>query len=346
MSRTKKPVHHDHRPNDNPRLEESRHGHGHGHDRHEQEHTSHPHLHLGLTHPHGTAPRLIWQAIFITLVFMFVELIGGWLSNSLALVSDAAHMLTDIGAMFLSLFAIWFARRPTTLTMSFGYHRAEILGALFSVMLIWMVSGVLIYEALVRLQSPPEVKGPLVVIVATIGLGANLLSMKMLHGAKGENINIRAAYLHLLSDSLGSVGAILAGLVLWLTNWHPIDPLISILFAILMLVSSWSLMKETISVLMESTPTHVDPKKVTADLHALPGVEESHDLHIWSVSSGKLALSVHLISRETEVLLERAHTLLKDKYSISHTTIQIEHPDRFQSERCYDCVPLEIAATK
>jgi cobalt-zinc-cadmium efflux system protein len=309
-------------------------------------HAGHFHHHGGLHSHHGNAPKLIWRAIFITLIFMFIELVGGWLSNSLALVSDAAHMLTDIGAMLLSLFAIWFARRPTTLTMSFGYHRAEILGALFSVMLIWMVSGVLIFEALVRLQSPPEVQGPIVLVVATIGLGANLLSMKMLHGAKADNINIRAAYLHLLSDSLGSIGAILAGLILWLTNWHPIDPLITILFAILMLVSSWGLLKETLAVLMESTPTHVDPKQVTIDLHALVGVEESHDLHIWSVSSGKLALSVHLISRETEILLERAHTVLRDKYGITHTTIQIEHPDRFQSERCYDCVPLEIKPTK
>jgi cobalt-zinc-cadmium efflux system protein len=323
------------------------HDHEQSHDNHNHDHEHEGHSHLGGLHSHhGTAPGLIWRAILITVIFMIIELVGGWISNSLALVSDAAHMLTDIGAMFLSLFAIWFARRPTTLTMSFGYHRAEILGALFSVMLIWMVSGVLIYEAIVRLQSPPDVQGPIVMIVATIGLGANLLSMKMLHGAKHENINIRAAYLHLLSDSLGSVGAILAGLVLWLTHWQPIDPLITILFAILMLVSSWSLLKETLSVLMESTPTHVDPKQVTIDLNALAGVEEAHDLHIWSVSSGKLALSVHLVSRETEILLDQAHRMLREKYGITHTTIQIEHPERFRSERCYDCVPLEIKPTK
>jgi cobalt-zinc-cadmium efflux system protein len=273
---------------------------------------------------------------------MVIELVGGWLSNSLALVSDAAHMLTDVGAMLLSLFALWFSKRPSTPTMSFGYHRAEILGALLSVMLIWMISGVLIYEAFVRLQSPPEVKGPLVLIVAVIGLGANLFSMWMLHGAKGENINIRAAYLHLLSDALGSVGAIVAGAVLWLTAWQPIDPLITILFAVLMLVSSWSLLKETIGVLMESTPTHMDPTQVTQDLIAIQGVVECHDLHIWSVSSGKLALSVHLISRETDALLDEAHKILKAKYGITHTTIQIEHPEKFKSERCYDCLPLEI----
>jgi cobalt-zinc-cadmium efflux system protein len=303
------------------------------------------HLHIHGTSG-GTAPRLIWQAIVITLIFMAIELVGGWISNSLALISDAAHMLTDVGAMLLSLFALWFAKRPSTPVMSFGYHRAEILGALVSVLLIWMISGLLIFEAISRLQSPPEVKGPIVFIVATVGLGANLLSMRILHGAQGHNINVRAAYLHLLSDALGSIGAIIAGLVLWLTGWQPIDALITILFAVLMLVSSWSLLKETIAVLMESTPTHVDPTQVSNDLKALPGVVECHDLHIWSVSRGRLALSVHLISKKAESLLDQAHQMLEDKYGIAHTTIQIEHPEKFQSERCYDCVPLENKANQ
>lgn len=315
--------------------------HGHPH--------AHPHHHSHGLHDHGLqgqAPQVITRAIVITLIFMVIELVGGWLSNSLALISDAAHMLTDVGAMLLSLFALWVARRPSTPTMSWGYHRAEILGALLSGLLIWLISGMLIYEAIARIQSPPEVKGPLVFIVATIGLGANLVSMWMLKSAKSDNMNVRAAYLHMLSDSLGSIGAIIAGIVLWLTGWSPIDPIITLVFAVLMLISSWSLVKEAVGVLMESTPTHLNPNQVLEDLQTLPEVKEAHDLHIWTVSSGRLALSVHLISEKTETVLTGANAILQDKYGILHTTIQIEHPERFQSKRCYDCVPVEIKPTR
>lgn len=320
------------------------------HSFHLQDH-DHDHSHsLGGHHSHGLpgdAPHVIAKALIITLVFMVIEFVGGWFSNSLALISDAAHMLTDVGAMLLSLFALWIARRPSTLTMSFGYHRAEILGALTSGLMIWLISGVLVYEALVRLASPPEVKTPILLIVASVGLVANLLSMWMLGSAKEQNINVRAAYLHLLADSLGSVGAILAGVVLWLTDWRPIDPIITIFFALLMLVSSWNLVKEAVGVLMESVPTHLNPSEIRAELQAISGVQEVHDLHIWSVSTGKLALSVHLVSENPEKsLLQTANDLLLEKYSILHTTIQVEHPKIFHSERCYDCVPVEMRRIK
>jgi cobalt-zinc-cadmium efflux system protein len=230
--------------------------------------------------------------------------------------------------------------------MSFGYHRAEILGALLSGLLIWLISGVLIYEAIARIQSPPEVEGPIVFVVATIGLAANLVSMWMLHSAKDSNINVKAAYLHLLTDSLGSVGAIIAGVVLWLTDWRPIDPIITVVFAILMLASSWGLVKEAVGVLMESTPTHLNPSRILEDLLTLADVREAHDLHVWTVSSGRLALSVHLISESTETVLKSANQLLLEKYGIIHTTIQVEHPEKFQSERCYDCMPIAIKPTK
>lgn len=263
------------------------------------------------------------------------------MANSLALLSDAGHMLTDVGAMLLSLFAIWVSRRPKTVTMSFGYHRAEILGALASGLMIWMLSGVLVYEAFDRLHSPPEVNASLLLWIATAGLGANLAAMKMLHSAKKENINVRAAYLHLLADSLGSVGAIIAGAILLFTGWRPIDPIISIIFAILMLYSSWHLVKESVSILMESTPAGVDPLDVMAELRRIAGIHEVHDLHIWSVSSGRLALSVHLVALDTEHVLSAANALLEKKYGIIHTTIQVEHPENFSSERCYDCEPQQ-----
>lgn len=330
---------HDHNPG------HSRHQHDeHAHEKHAHEHAhSHSHGHVGHSHHHfqGEAPQVIFRAILVTVVFMAIELIGGWYANSLALVSDGAHMLTDVGAMLLSLFALWVARRPSTPTMSFGYHRAEILGALVSGLMIWLISGVLVYEAILRMSSPPEVEGPIVFVVATIGLIANLLSMWMLNKARHHNMNVRAAYLHLLSDSLGSLGAIIAGAILWFTDWKIVDPIVTIFFAILMLFSSWSLIKEAVGVLMESTPNHIDPKQITKDLLAIPQVEEAHDLHIWTVSSGRLALSVHLISPSSEVLLA-ANELLEKKYEIRHTTIQVEHPKTFKSERCYDCMPLEL----
>jgi len=302
---------------------------------------NHDHAHHHHGHVHNRAPRAIIGAIVVTLIFMLVEFAGGWIANSLALMSDAAHMLTDVGALLLSLFAIWMASKPTTASMSFGYHRAEILGALASGLAIWLIAGLLVYEAILRMTSPPEVQGKLVFIVATIGLIANLASMRLLHGAKHENINVRAAYLHLLADALGSIGAIIAGAVLWLTDWRLIDPIITIFFAILMLVSSWELVKEAVGVLMESTPSGVDPEKVRQDLEALPNVQEVHDLHIWAVSSGRLALSVHLIAVEAagESLLHAVNALLKEKYRIVHTTIQIEDPAKFRYEGCYDCAP-------
>lgn len=320
------------------------HGHDHDHDHEDGHGHAVPHLHFHAAG--GGAPKAIVKALVVTFIFMLIEVAGGVLSNSLALLSDAGHMLTDIGAMLLSLFAIWVARRPATAMMSFGYHRAEILGALASGLLIWLLAGVLVYEAIVRLESPPEVHAPLMLGVATIGLLANGAAMIMMHSARKENINVRAAYLHLLADSLGSVGAIIAGLVLLFTGWRPIDPLVTLLFAALMLVSSWNLVKEAVGVLMESTPTHLDPSHVKAKLESLPGVREVHDLHIWAVSAGRLALSVHLIAPEAEHVLASANDLLKSHFGIVHTTIQVEHPDRFASERCYDCSPPEAESTR
>lgn len=298
------------------------HGHHHGH--------SHDHSH--------DIPRALTKALLVTVFFMLVEAVGGYYANSLALLGDAAHMLTDVGAILLSLFAYWVSRRPSTPTMSFGYHRAEILGALASGLGIWFIAGLLVYEAVERLSTPPEVQGPIVFFVATVGLVANLASMKMLHSSKDESINVRAAYLHLLADSLGSVGAVVAGAVLWLTDWRLIDPILTIVFAAMMIVGSWQLVKESVGVLMESTPAGVNPERVKQDLDALEEVISSHDLHIWSVSSGRLALSVHLIANETQLALNRAQAMLKERYGIDHTTIQVEHPEEFaNSDHCHNC---------
>lgn len=210
-------------------------------------------------HPHNAGPALR-LALIITLTFMAIEATGGWISNSLALLTDAAHMLTDAGALLLSLFVNWLAVRasaqPTRNMKNFKgrYHVVELWGALISGIAIWILAGGLVYEAVIRLKNPEEVRAGILLVVATIGLLANLACMKILHPAQENSINVRAAYLHLLSDLLGSVGAIIAGIILMITGWALIDPIITLIFSALMVYSSWALVKEAAQVLVRKTP--------------------------------------------------------------------------------------------
>jgi cobalt-zinc-cadmium efflux system protein len=269
---------------------------------------------------------------------MVVEFIGGVLANSLALMSDAAHMLTDSMALALSLAAFWIAARPSTPKMSYGYYRAEILGALLSGLLIWFLTAILIFEAVQRIASPPEVKGVLLFVVATLGLLVNLAAAWILHGSRSRNLNLRAAYLHVLGDLLGSIGAIVAGLVIWFTGWTLIDPLVTFLIAALLLYGSWRIVLEALGVLMESAPRGIDPEEIQGVLEGIESVEEVHDLHIWTVTSGIPALSVHLVSANPGEALAETNRILGEKYEILHTTIQVEDPENRYSESCNECV--------
>lgn len=293
----------------------------------------HGHDHEG--HGHGGA-RALSIALVITIVFIFVQLIGGWFANSIALMADAAHMTVDAGSILLSLFALWITQRPVSGKMSYGYYRAEILGALISGLVLWMVSLFLIYEAIMRLFSPPAVRGETMFFIALATLCMNLLTMRILHGSQKDNLNIRAAYYHVLSDLLGSIGTLLAGLIIWLTGWRLADPILTLLFTALIFYSSWKLISEAVEILMEASPRKIDPEEVKKTLLSIPSVEEVHDLHIWTIGSGRLAMSVHLISREGDRVLPIAHQFLLDKHKIQHMTIQIEHPGSFQSKFCYD----------
>jgi cobalt-zinc-cadmium efflux system protein len=229
------------------------------------------------------------------------------------------------------------ARRPATERLSFGYHRAEILGALGSGLSIWALAGILVFEAIGRLGEPAPVLGGWVMAVAAVGLLANLISLKVLHRHQHDHLNVRGAYLHVLADLAGSIGALVAGALVQFKGWLWADPAMTLLLAALMLVGSWSLIRDSVSILMESTPSGLDAAEVKRALASLPGVTEVHDLHIWSVGSGRRALSVHLISEQGEQLLQAANDLLDQSFSIAHTTIQVEHPTRFKSDRCYDC---------
>lgn len=297
------------------------------------------HNHSGCSHEHGkhVHKKALNSALIIAFIFMIVEVIGGIAANSLALISDAMHMFTDVGALVLSLIVLKIAHLPSTPKMSYGYHRAEILGALASALSLWALCGVLIYEAIHRLIAPPDVKGPIVFIIATIGLIANLFMMRTLHSHQGDNLNIRAAYLHIIGDILGSVGVIIAGALIWITGWNPIDPIISILFSLGIIYGSSKIIKQTVSVLMESTPEGIDPNTIEKDLKSIPGVREVHDLHVWSVSAKKVALSAHLIAEDTHAALNEAHRRIEENYKISHMTIQVEDPLHFEPKYCYDC---------
>lgn len=300
---------------------------------------------MGHDHPdtccHGHAPqthgKALYASITIAFIFMLIEVIGGWIANSLALISDALHLFTDVGALTLSLVVLRIAHWPKTPSMSYGYQRAEILGALASALSLWALCGVLIYEAIMRLITPEPVQGPIVFVIATIGLFANLMMMRILHPSQGQNINIRAAYLHVLGDLLGSAGVILSGIILWWTKWYPIDPIITILFSLGIVYGSGKIIRESISILMESAPAGIKPEEIQKDLVQISGVQEVHDLHVWAVSHQKIALSVHIVAENSHGALSEAHRIIESKYGIHHMTVQVEDPEQFESKYCYDC---------
>ena len=277
--------------------------------------------------PSPGGPRAMLLAFGLTSVFMLVELIGGLLSNSLALMADAGHMISDAAALGLGLFAMWVANRPHTQKLTFGFHRAEILAALANGMLLLGIALFVSFHALSRLRDAPDVAGGPVMAIASLGLIVNLVAMKILGSHNQGSLNIRAAFLHLLSDVLGSIGVIFSGVVIHFTGWTPIDGVISIFISVLILVSGGKLVRETVSVLLESSPYHLDTEAVKNDLKEIDGVSDIHDLHVWTVTSGFVSLSAHaeVVSSEiTDEVLRKATVLLRERYGIRHITIQAE----------------------
>lgn len=280
----------------------------------------------------------------LTFLLMLIEAAGGWWSGSLALLSDAAHMFTDVGALLLTWTTLWIASLPASSRMSFGYHRAEVLGALFSGLSIWLLTGMLVYEAILRLQAPPQVQGATVLVIAAAGFAVNLITLFVLKGERHEHLSVQGAYLHVLTDLLGSVAALISGVVLTWTDFRLIDPIVTLVISALLLHHSWPLIREAASVLMNSTPAHLNSDEIRQALGQVPHVRGVHDLHIWTVASGRAALSVHLLAEAPETvlpesILNAANHMLEDRFEIRHTTIQIERPGAFDLERCYDCEP-------
>jgi cobalt-zinc-cadmium efflux system protein len=274
-------------------------------------------------------------ALAISSVYFFAELIGGFLTNSLALLSDAGHMLSDIAALALSLFAFRIARRPATVSSTYGYHRAEILAALFNGLTLWLIVGVIFTAAYNRFLDPPAVKSSGMMIVASLGLLVNLVAGAVLYGSHHHNLNLRGAFLHVVSDALGSVGAIAAGLIMLLTGWYVADPLISILIGLLILHSSWSLVRESLSVLMQSVPKGIRLEDVQQALEEVEGVSKVHDLHVWAVTSDIYTLSAHAVVEnggDFHQVLNGIEDTLKERFNIEHTTIQLEIESREEKE--------------
>jgi len=292
------------------------------------------------SHDHGSGRALRW-ALLITLAFAGVEFVVGWWGGSLALMADAGHMLTDSTSLGLAALAAWIATRPADAGHSWGHGRAEIVAALVNGTAMVALVAIIVYNAIDRFQNPVEVKGIAVLIVAAIGLVVNLAVLKVLHGGE-ENLNVRGAMLHVIGDLLGSVAALASGAIILWTGWTPIDPILSLLICSLILVAAIRLLRTALRIVMEGVPGPIELEDVRAAMTEDREVVEIHDLHIWQISSERIALSAHVVVRDLEAwpgLLDRLNVLLLERFGIDHPTLQPE-PDtgadcRHASPQCH-----------
>ena len=298
----------------------------HHHDGHDNRRHPHPVLERG-----ALGARLKWVLV-ITGLFMVAEVVGGVISQSLALLADAGHMFTDVGALALSLVAMRLAQRPPSVRKTYGYVRLEILAALVNGATLLLIAGLIIFEAWQRLREPVEIDGAVMLTVAALGLVVNVVGALLLHAHAHDNLNVRGAYLHVLGDLLGSVGAIAAGIVILTTGWTPADPIISVVIALLILFSSWRLVREAADVLLEAVPAHIEMDAVLSDLRGIEGLEDVHDVHVWTLTSGFVALSGHGVvddpSHHTRILDEVRDGM--KRHGIEHVTFQLEQRTLYQ----------------
>jgi cobalt-zinc-cadmium efflux system protein len=291
--------------------------------------------HTGRLGQHSRALRL---ALTITVAFMVAEAIGGWWANSLALLADAGHMLGDAAALALALWAARLAQRPASGRRTYGYLRLEIFAALVNGVVLVGIAALVVWRAVVRLSSPPEVHSGVMLAVASAGLVANLVVLRILHAGHTRSLNLRGAYLHVAGDLLGSVGAVTAGGIIALTGWTPADAIVSAVIALLIAVSAVRLLRDSVDVLLEATPRHISLSRVADELRSIPGVSDVHDLHVWTVTSGVVAMTGHAVivdaARGRDVLAAAAERM--GRMGIGHVTVQLE-----PGEKIRDC-RLEI----
>jgi cobalt-zinc-cadmium efflux system protein len=304
--------------------------------------TAEPPEHPALGHRHSHASdsrRRLSLVLGLTALYLIAEAIGGWWTGSLALLADAGHMLTDVAALTLALIAARFGARPATSSKTFGYHRLEILAALINGVVLIVISLLILYEVSQRWFSPPAIRGGAVMMVASGGLLINLLCAWILHGRHEIDLNIRGAWLHVLSDALGSIAAIAAGAAISWYGWYFADPLFSIFISLLIVWSSWTLIRESTNVLLEGTPSHINLAAVEDAILETQGVDAVHDLHVWTITSGRDALSAHVIHAETisqPELLKQLRSKLHDRFGVDHLTIQMETHE-FEDETFHFC---------
>jgi cobalt-zinc-cadmium efflux system protein len=288
--------------------------------------TSHAHQRATATSA-GRHTRALTWTLLLTGGFLVVEVVAGFWTGSLALLADAGHMLTDVGGLALALFAIWFAAKPPTPVKTYGYYRVEILAALANAVLLLGVSGWILYEAYRRVLAPPPVLAGPMLGVALTGLVINLVGMKLLQSGSRESLNLKGAYLEVLSDALGSIGVIVAALIVLTTGWQLADPLIGAGIGLFIIPRTWGLLTRAVNVLLEGTPPHVDLAEVERAMAGVAGVQQVHDLHVWTLTSGKEAMSGHVVVEhlaDGDRIIRDLHTLLHDRFGVEHTTIQIE----------------------
>jgi cobalt-zinc-cadmium efflux system protein len=290
---------------------------------------------MGAGHSHGGSAGTaagrhksrLAAAFGLTVAFMLAEVIGGLWTGSLALLADAAHMLTDAGGLALALVAIRFAEKPATPQRTYGYVRMEILSALANAVVLLLLTLYILYEAYQRFLEPPPILGGPMLAVAVVGLIVNLISMKLLAGGSSESLNVKGAYFEVLSDMLGSLGVIIAAVIVMATGWTLADPIVGAGIGLFIVPRTWILLKQAVHILMEGTPPEVDIALLERSLLALPGVTAVHDLHVWTLTSGLDAMSAHVViadMAETRATLVAANRLLADQFGLKHTTIQIE----------------------
>ena len=270
----------------------------------------------------------------LTFTYFLVEVAGGLITKSLALLADAAHMLTDVGGLALALFAAWMSRKPATTTRSFGYYRVEILSAVINAVVLFGISFYILFEAAKRFRSPPEVASLPMILVAVLGMAVNLVGIWMLRRASNESLNMKGAYLEVVSDLLGSIGVIIAGVIMLTTGWYYADPIFSVLIGLFILPRTWSLLKQAVNVLLEAAPGEIDVAAVQSAILSVENVGAVHDLHVWTITSGLVSLSAHVVLKkgsmasESERVIDTISARLKEQFQISHTTLQIEAAER------------------
>jgi cobalt-zinc-cadmium efflux system protein len=285
-----------------------------------------PHHHHRETAASRSRPVLL-TTLALTGAFMVVEAAAAWWIGSLALLADAGHMLADASALALALFASWIATRPPTPAKTYGYYRAEILAALVNALLLLGVAGSILIEATQRVRAPTPVLGGPMIVVAALGLGLNLVCARLLHAGASESLNLRAAYLEVVSDALASLAVLAAAVVVVLTGWTVADPLVSAAIAVLIVPRTWTLLRQAVNVLLEGTPAHLELGEIEEAMRQVEGVRRIHDLHVWTLTSGREAMSAHVVVDDigqSERLLEALHAVLHAHFGIDHTTIQLE----------------------